>query len=316
MGYDVSFHAIDMRMIESRVLPYIAGYGDERDLDDLIRFGVEQAKVRFRANGWGLGAMQALGGDDGFDPHLYVWGRPYFITAQSPEDVAEAVLQYNRCTVDQVDQLATHQLSMLDRRLPGHVRPDTEGTLPADHHLAEEVGGHIVLLRNAVRALRSGQPFVKPDGERADPGDILVGNLQFVLVEFLSYILPGWIQRGKAWPTLLERTAELDGYSGLVDNSALLGMLQSEFPALEWQANYTIPANYEVGGYVSPAAVKLTRQWLARNSDELLAEEEDGDDYLRTALRKTDEALALAARIGGGFVEAAEIYIPMQGKMN
>ncbi|MFE6864917.1 hypothetical protein [Nocardia sp. NPDC057668] len=93
-------------------------------------------------------------------------------------------------------------------------------------------------------------------------------------------------------------------------------MLQSEFPQLEWQANYTIPANYEIGGYVSPAAVKLTRHWLARNTDELLAVGDDDDDYLRNAMRKTDEALALAARIGGGFVEAAEIYIPMQGKMN
>ncbi|MEU0542193.1 hypothetical protein ABZ319_20205 [Nocardia sp. NPDC005978] len=303
-------------MVESRVLPYIAGYGDERDLDDLIRFGVEQAKVRFRANGWGLGAMQALGHDDNFDPHLYVWGRPYFITAQSAEDVAETVLQYNRCTPDQVDGLATHQLSLLDRRLPGRVQPDMEGTLPGDRDLTEEISGHIVLLRNVVRALRAGQPFVKPDGERADPAELLTGNLQFVLVDFLSYILPGWIQRGKAWPTLLERTAELDGHSGLVDNSALLGMLQSEFPQLEWQANFTIPANYEIGGYVSPAAVKLTRHWLARNTDELLAVGDDDDDYLRNAMRKTDEALALAARIGGGFVEAAEIYIPMQGKMN
>ncbi|MFB7724837.1 hypothetical protein [Nocardia sp. NPDC056100] len=305
-------------MAESRVLPYIAGYGDDRDLDDLIRFGVEQAKVRFRANAWGLGAMQAIGHDSGFDAQLYVWGRPYFVTAQSPEDVAETVLQYNRCTPDQVDQLAMHQLSILDSRLPGRVRPDTEGRLPADQHLAEGISGKVVLLRNAVRALRAGQPFTKPNGEQSHPGEVLTGNLQFVLVEFLANILPGWIQRGKAWPTLLEREAELTGYSGLVDNSALLGLLRTEFPALEWEANYTIPTNYEIGGFVSPPAVQLTRHWLARNADELLelGEDDDDRDFYRVAMRKTDEALALAARIGGAFVEAAEVYIPMEGSMN
>lgn len=316
MGFDVSFHAVDMRLVESRVLPYIAGYGDDRDLDDLIGFGVEQAKVRFRANAWGLGALEAIGHDGGFDAQLYVWGRPYFVTEQTPEQVAEAVLRYNRCTAAQVDELARQQLSVLDPRLPGQVQPDMSGTLPPDQYLAEEVSGKVALLRDAVRALRAGQPFTKPDGEAADPGEILTGNLQFVVVEFLAHILPGWIQRGQAWPTLLERTAELDGYSGLVDNSALLGMLRSEFPGLEWEANYTIPNNYEIGGYVPPAAVQLTRHWMARNADELLGDDEDDHEFIGGAMRKTDEALALAARIGGGFVEAAEIYIPMQGKMN
>ncbi|MEU4595776.1 hypothetical protein [Nocardia sp. NPDC023988] len=318
MGYDVSFHAIDMRMVENRVLPYIAGYGTDEDLHDLIRFGVEQTKVRFRANAWGLGALEELGGNADFDPQLYVWGRPYFVTAQTPDDVAETVLQYNRCTPEQVDHLAVQQLSLLDRTLVGRVRPNMEGTLPPDRYVAEAISGKVVLLRQAVRALRTRQSFTTPDGETADPGEILAGNLQFVLVEFLAHILPGWIQRGRVWPTLLERTAGSDGYSGLVDNSALLGLMRSEFPALEWAVNYTIPSNYEVGGYAAPAAVPVTRHWLARKADELVAagDEDDEGDVIRTAIRKTDEALALAARIGGAFVEASEIYIPMEGTMN
>jgi hypothetical protein len=177
-----------MRLVESRVLPYIAGYGDDRDLDDLIGFGVEQAKVRFRANAWGLGTLQALGHDGNFDAQLYVWGRPYFVTEQSPDDVAEMVLRYNRCTSAQVDNLAMHQLSIRDPQLPGRVQPDMAGTLAPDQYLAEEL--------------------------------LAVGD------------------------------------------------------------------------------------------------EYDDRDFVRTAMRKTDEALALAARIGGAFVEAAEIYIPMEGKMN
>src|SRR6476620_1507355 len=81
MGYDISFHPVDVRLVQERVTPFLAGRGNDDDLDDLIADAVRQAKVRFRANAWGLGVMQAKPGG-AFDTRLHVWGRPFFVTAE------------------------------------------------------------------------------------------------------------------------------------------------------------------------------------------------------------------------------------------
>jgi hypothetical protein len=55
MGFDISSHPMDVSLIQTRILPYLRGQGN---LDDLITEAVRLAKVRFRANAWGLGLVQ------------------------------------------------------------------------------------------------------------------------------------------------------------------------------------------------------------------------------------------------------------------
>ncbi len=221
-------------------------------------------------------------------------GRPFFVTAERPEDVAEAVVRYCNATVEQVDDLARSQIALLDPTLLAHVEPKVSGNLPADERLAIGFRWKLDLLREAAAAAR------------------------FVLVEFLAALLPGWIERGRVWPTELAENASTDGYAPTDHNTPLLGVLPDEFPSLEWDSNWTIPDNYAIGGYASPSDIRPFRDWLTRNTAPLTAIGDQWDDrpYVQNALRKLDESLALAELTGSAFVEAAEIYIPMQGTMN
>jgi hypothetical protein len=55
MGFDVSFHPVDLRLIHERLVPYIMGIGS---IDDLVEHAVRIARIRHRANAWGLGALK------------------------------------------------------------------------------------------------------------------------------------------------------------------------------------------------------------------------------------------------------------------
>ncbi|MBF5002360.1 hypothetical protein IRT45_35170 [Nocardia sp. BSTN01] len=316
MGYDISFHPIDLRVVEERITPYLAGLDGE--IDDLVADAVRQAKVRFRANAWGLGTSKAAGDRD-FDTFLYIWGRPFFVTAQDPAMVAETVVRYCHSSVDEVDDLAREQIALLDPGLVKHVEPDMTGTLPADAHLAEGFRWKLDLLRAAALAVREGRSTIpNADGDEIPAAEALTGNVHFAMVEFLAALLPGWIERGKVWPTELAGRAAVDAYPPIDDNAPLLGCLPTELPTLRWESESMIGGNYTIGGYTAPDEVHALRQWLARNTEPLTAVGDQWDDrpYVQGALRKIDEALALAELTGSGFVEAAEIYIPMQGTMN
>lgn len=318
MGYDISFHPVDMRLVEERVTPFLAGHGSDDDLDDLIADAVRQAKVRFRANAWGLGVRKECEGSD-FDTFLYIWGRPFFVTADDPATVAETVVRYCNSTVEEVDDLARSQIALIDPALLRHVEPDMTGTRPADEQLAAGFRWKLDLLREAASAVRAGRPRIRNgDGDEISAAGALTGNAQFCLVEFLAALLPGWIERGKVWPTELAEHAATDGYAPFSDNTPLFGSLPAEFPSLDWESNWTIPSNYAIGGYADPSSIRPLRNWLSQNAEPLTAVGDQWDDraYVRKALRKIDEALALAELTGSAFVEAAEIYIPMQGTMN
>ncbi|WP_405486603.1 hypothetical protein [Nocardia sp. NBC_00511] len=305
-----------MGLIERRVLPYLAGAGHDTDLDDLVGYAAEQTKVRFRAKAWALGALKEAGYGGSFDSGLYVWGRPYLITAEAPEEVTEWVLRYMRATPDTVDELAKAALHQLDPALADRTEPDASGEVPDDENLPTFVFWKMRLLRSAALALRAGRTEVPDlfDDSVHDAAELLTGNLQFVLLEFTSRLLPGWMDRGKVWPTWLSVEAELGYPTGFGSNAPLLGALPQTFPRLEWESEESIHTNYTVGGFVLPAEVDAARTNLRANHSRLAAVHDDADTA--TSLRKCDEAFALAQRIGGGFVEATEIYSGMEGKMN
>ena len=55
MGMDISFHPVDVAFIHEHILPFVRG---ERDIGDLVAQAVRLAKVRYRANAWGLGLLR------------------------------------------------------------------------------------------------------------------------------------------------------------------------------------------------------------------------------------------------------------------
>ncbi|QFG21170.1 hypothetical protein [Actinomadura sp. WMMB 499] len=308
MGYDTSYHPVDMALVESRLLPYLAGHGSDDGIDDLVGRAVEIRKTRFRAKAWALGVLQATRGLDGvaFDPALHVWGRPFFIVG---DGVAEDVRRYLATPSGEVDALAREMIDRIDPALTARVTPDAGGRLPDDERLAEGMTTALRILRGAAVALREGRRTVRhPDGREFDAAEILASEVPFNLLTFTAALLPGWMSRGRTWPTALCADAGVadEGFTG---PAALTGLLREEFPGLDWPVPAgTITANYTVGGLVPAPAVAGTRAHLARHRD---AFDRDPSD-----LRKIDEAMGVAAAFGAAFCEATEIYSGMEGDLN
>ncbi|MGA4541523.1 hypothetical protein ACPA54_16185 [Uniformispora flossi] len=321
MGFDTSFHPVDLDIVQERVLPYIAGQGDDGSLDDLADHAVRLRRVRFDAKQWALGAIDAADelGVSAFDTRLHVWGRPFFIVADEPDDVVEAYMRYADATADDVPAIARDMLGRLSPALADAVKPSTDGTLPGEAALKAELTWRLRLLRACGKALRSGGGTVRdPDtGREHDPAELMRREVPFSVLEFAAAIDPGWMSRGYSWPTRVCEAAEVD--AGAFDVPLpLFAPLARVFPDLRWFGAPTIVENYMVGGLVRPEAVRETRALLAARRAELLAPAEaDGwGAGLAVDLRKVDEAFAYAEARGFAFCEATEIYSGFGGSLN
>lgn len=169
MGWDISYHPVDIHWIHQRVLPYIQGHGTIDDLmDDVLRI----AKVRQRSNAWGFGLMQLqhmvndaqreardkrnqsrgmfqklIGSDKpendpslafdlpGFSTERSVWGAPFFICESDLAKVSDLVDQYLGATEETVDEIVKGQLACVDRQIDQAVQAD---------RIREIIGGSVV----------------------------------------------------------------------------------------------------------------------------------------------------------------------------
>jgi hypothetical protein len=280
---------------------------------------VQLRRVRFRAKSWALGASQAARntGIDGFETMLHVWGRPFFIVADDPAQVAEDAVRYLNTPLDGVDDLAGEMVARLDPALVATVRPDTGGSLPDDAVLTRSFRWRPTILRSSVAALRAGEATMNWNGKELKPADILAQETVYMLLNFVSDLVPGWMSRGKTWPTFLLDAGGLPA-TGFDAPSDLLGPLGAEFPQVSWTSEATIIGNYMVGGYVPPAELQAARTTLHNGRDAVIRgiEAKLGPSNWALELRKIDEALALAQHLGFGFCEATEVYSGMEGNLN
>ncbi|RBM21931.1 hypothetical protein [Streptomyces sp. PT12] len=318
MGYDTSFHPVDLRLVEDRLLPYIAGHGDDDAIDDLIARAVGIRGTRFRAKQWALGALEAK--DDAIESDVHVWGRPFLVAGDDPEQVADAVQRYLATPAEGVDALAREMLARIDPALPARVTPDeSRGALPGEEELGRSLSWRIRVVRALAVGLREGREAV-PDPDTPSQQhevDMLGREVAFTVLDFASKLTPGWMSRGLTWPTHLLAEAHLPR-GAFIRPAALHRPLREEFPDLEWLEEETIIHNDMVGGYVPPEAVPATRTHLTTHRDALIAPAaSDGwEEYCALNLTKIDEALTLAARLGFGFCEATEIYSGFSGTLN
>lgn len=309
MGYDVSYHPIDVGLIHERVLPYVLGATPHDGIDDLVSAGARIRRIRWRAKAWALGARSRMSGDEAF---RYIWGRPLFTTSGDAESVAQDVVRYLRMsTEDDVDALARGMAAALPNGEP--TEPTEPGYYPGtEDQLRDEVGGGLRSLRAAVAALRSGADRVPGLRTDAAPAEVLASRAVFDIVDFASTLTPGWMERGRVWPTRLGADAGLGQPPGFGPPEPLIAPLRAELPTVKWDLYDTIVENYSVGGFVDAIDVPTVRQWFAENRDRILA----ADEHAALPLTKLDEALALCARLGYAFCEATEIYSGFEGRTN
>lgn len=314
MGFDTSFHPVPVDLIQQRVVPYILGQGD---LDDLLTQAVRISKVRALANEWGLAVGRVNPPPRRFDPFLHVWGRPFFITIDDPDDVASILDQYTQATPEQVDALAAEQLralepNLMERSAQRRNRPE----LPGDDDLRAGLLWRLDILRAAFAAIRQGKRTIEANGGAHDPRTLLRREVPFAVMHFAASLSPGWMSRGTTWPTAQLGAVPLPTRPFFSPPEPLLGALPREVPEQGWFLFPSITENYMVGGYTAPMYVAPLRRYLADHAATLQATQDGEPGAVARELRKIDEALAYAQRKGWAFCEATDIYCAMQGVMN
>lgn len=292
MGFDTSFHPLDLPLLRGRVLPYLRGEVGPDGIDDLVEEAVRLRGVRFRAKAWALGAHKA-----GRVGRRIVWGRPFFVPTADAAAIGLTLDRWLAVPRDGVDDLARELLGGAD------VVPDEDGFLPEDDELRATLRHGLDLVRLAVS--RPGGDVEVADGSTMDADGLVARELPLVAVEFLAHLRPGWMARG-VWPSDVLAAGKADP-SRWFDAPAFF------FEGIEVPEPFVFPTiveNTMVGGWVAPEKVGDLHGVLARNLDKI------GDEWAREEMTSAVEALAEAHRLGFGLVEASEIYEGMRGTLN
>jgi len=329
MGYDVSYHALAIDLIDEQFIPHVLG---ESTFSERLRAtAVRRALTRRRANNWGLGCSawmrehSEVAAATGFDSHLHVWGRPFFIAEREPLAVAGRIDAWHRCAGDEdCDALARAQLEVLAEGLSSRVNLADDHNAPDANAIASMLFEKPDILRDAVAALRRGEPLTMHDGSQRDPADVLSRHVPYVAVEFAAQVHPGWMDRGPVAPTMVLMAA---GYLKAVDHffvspAVLFESITEAFPGVSFEhLGNRLTSNYALGGLAPPHKVAELRHFLTEDPRivpdlrEAMAETL-GIDEPDLVLRKWTEALTDAQARDLPFIEASEIYSGIEGRMN
>jgi hypothetical protein len=308
MGFDTSHHPVDLELA-GRIADYISGKGS---IDELVADSVRCAKMRFRANAWGLGVQALADPPPAFDSGLHIWGRPFFVTVEGTEAIAHMIDRYLAArTTDEVDAIARDNLVALDANLPGRVTPSASGTLPGDADLAASIRSNVDLLRRACKIAETGGPIELPNGGTTDARELLAREAVFQILSFCADARPGWMDRGYVWPTSLVEEAKLEAAGLFEPPRALLGSLASR--KLNWFLDAGLSENYMVGALVTAAKVPALCAFLGAHRAAL---EACFDGEVKTSVQKLIEAANDTKLRGLAFAEATEVYSGFSGILN
>ena len=346
MGFDVSYHPVDIPFIHDRLLACVTDRGDIHGLGEMI---AGLARLRYRANAWGLGALKVCKptrakpvrrkpglfsrlfgkaqmrepenppeAPPQFESDLYVWGRPFFITCQTPEEVSSAIDRYMQADLDTVDDIARDMLRAFGGALVDKIKPDMAGEPPVAEAVREDVRRQFEQLQHAWGACGTGKSVVSPDGEQMRPERFLAQFLPLTILTLAAHFRPGWMARGYVWPTMMLTKAELDPSEFFEPPTQLFRRLVERVPEIGRFLEATITSNYTIGGFVPAEKVRSLAQHLESHRDRILAPaaQEGWADHAALSLKKILEALYDASCRGAGFAEASEVYSAPMGIMN
>jgi hypothetical protein len=346
MGFDVSYHPVDVPFIHDRLLTCVTG---NEDIDGLGNMIARLAQLRFRANAWGLGVLKACQPTNPkpikkksglfsrlfgkgqtrepetaqessaqFEADLYVWGRPFFITCQTPAEVSAVIDRYMQADLDTVDDIARDMVRTFDSKLLDKVRPDMTGEPPVIEAVREDVRRQFEQLKEAWHACGTGKTVISPDGEQTKPEEFLAHFLPLTIFTMAAHFRPGWMARGHVWPTLMLTKAKLNCQEFFGPATHLFRPLIERVPEIGKFLEPTITSNYTIGGFVPAEKVQSLTKYLETHRDRILmpAAQEDSAEYSALCLKKILEALQDASCRGAGFAEASEVYSAPMGVMN
>lgn len=318
MGYDTSYHPVDISLIKKRLVPFIMGMGD---IDDLIADATRIAANRFLANAWGYGAYtaaSALQKGAMFNSDIFIWGRPFFITYNEPERIGAAIDSYKNATLDQVEDIVHSMLNHLDPEIAKATKPDPDSILPPVEVIREATSWKICFLATAFACIQKKETIKAPDGREHDPIELISTSAPHAIIEFASHLTPGWMSRGYTWPTRVLPTLGFKPSDFFTDASDLFSDLLPSVNKLRENINPTITENYTIGGFVAPNKVPaLLDTFRVPKKTGFLDKFKRRQESLKdTDLQKLLEALQDTKSRNFAFLEATEIYSGPLGIMN
>lgn len=299
MGYDVSFHPVDL-VVVNRVVDYVAGRGS---IDDLILRLARSELIKQRAHEWVVALVDAgLGKGCEFET------QPFFLSDLfGAEERAELIESYLRATLDtEVDALAQRSLATFHLDLPMLVHP----FLPAERVSVESVEPSFCRritenatgLRETFSAFKRGEP-VEFDGAMVSAEMLLGRQLAFRVLQLTIGAVPHWLARGRVWPTQVLDLAGLSRARELFKPPECLNGSLGDFGV---RLSSTIRENWMVGGYVAASEVPLLFELLKQHRERLcrVFGPLDRIDHSVDALLS---AVEYAACRNLGFVEATDV---------
>lgn len=313
MSYDVSFHPVPHDLLLNQIYPYLLGV-EGFEIDELVDLAVHYAKIRFVANAWSIGLRDQ--GDPRFIPHLHLWGRPFFITVEDPEEIPEWVSRYQGVSsTEEIDSIAEEMLRRLDPSLVGKVEPRAAGHLATDDQMREEFQWKLELVRNGSLGCNGRGPeiVVTPSGDQVAAREVVERFFVHVALEFASHFVPGWYVRGRNWARALHGDANCDAPEYLSGPKHLWMPLLNTFKELN--------PNMEEGlveEFVVRDSIPDFRAHLKANREALLSPFSDPEERsdMTLVLQKLDEALCCSQLCGHSFASAQEIYSGPMGILN
>lgn len=317
MGFDTSYHPIDLDFVHRTLVPYILGETTIDSLRPAMRELTRLEEIRVRARHWRLDTYrmgQEL--DVPLDFDLHVAGRPFFILSTDPVGVVERFEEYqNLESPEHVDQLAYRTLKEFSDVLAEKVEVPTPPRMIGPEQMFELLTSELTFFRKAFAAVQNGvETIPNLDGEMVCPRGALERHLYLSIVRFCAHLIPGWMTRGTVWPSLLADMAGISKECFLL-NSELLGPLVDAAPQLKFEPEASISENYSVGGVVK--SCPELRQALNLELPKLIGSlgDQRQAEHLATCHVKLNEALLCAERRGIAFVEVTDIYEPFSDGM-
>lgn len=294
------------------------------------------------------GEVPQVTGIPGFDTDLSVWGRPFFIAADSTDEALDAFDAYMAlpdASPEAVDALAKSMLAKLDARrgepledfdvrvlkvlddtypLLGRVQPKADTDPPDEAVTAQWLRREFDRARFVFDKRDTDEVLQGDDEDEPVPVRDLAPTLAYRVFNLAAQNLPGWMGRGRVWPTCLFQTIGVSVSHVFERPTSLFEDLLRDVPEMEDTLRTSITENFCLGGYVPPPKMQsfvdllvkhrrdLVLAWHERQREptELEIEEVSSD------FKKILEPATYAARHGYGFIEAAEVYSGILGWMN
>lgn len=247
------------------------------------------------------------------DPELHLHGRPFFVTEESAERVADVVHEYRTAASARVAEAAAlDQLVRLDRGFPTAFPPEDLPEPSADLAYRGDLLREMRDLFDVAAAARRAGTFAAPDGPPRVALEVLQEEMGWRAVRLHARAMPFWQARDVDGLETVCRASGIAPPACLKPAHPLFAEVLQELPALADGLPLEIPGPRAIGAYVPPGEVgQLLEFLLEAGAGMIRAAGRHGEGPACTVLlRKVRECATYAKRHGLGYLEASGIPAP------